>query len=145
MKGHKYQKDLSHINMQENAHFDAWVWRNENGTQLNSICKTKRKNMNKLQHLTQKWSLVFEDKEGCFAHKHINIERACLQSQQTAVNGLSGSSRLLVSNLFLSLKTLVNSHCLRRLAGLIISWWYQKGSKCFSIFFNTLNVSLFLC
>ena len=112
VKGHKYQKDVSHINMQESAHIDAWVWRKENGTQLNSICETKRKNMNKLQHLTQKWSLVFEEKEGCFAHKHINIKRACLQTQQTAVNGLSGS---------------INSHCLRRLAGLIISWWYQKG------------------
>ena len=40
---------------------------------LDSICKTKNENMNKLQHLTQKWSLVFEDVEDCFTHRHVNI------------------------------------------------------------------------
>lgn len=47
--------------------------------------------------------------------------------------------------LFLFLKNLLNSHYSRRLASLIISQWYKKGSPHFSIFLNMLNVSPFLC
>ena len=65
VKGSKYQELVSHIDKQENAHIEAWVWKKGQWQATGQYLQNKSKNMNKLQNLTQKWSLVFEDVKGC--------------------------------------------------------------------------------